>query len=67
MTSTKGLITWRISAGTESSAWLTGLKFQTGFWNKSSKIQIVNYMESDSTRGAIQPGLRILARFSKLG
>jgi len=28
---TKGLITWRISARAEMSAWLAGLKFQPGF------------------------------------
>ena len=37
---------------------LTGLKFQTGFWNKSSENQVVDYMERDSARGAIQPGLK---------
>ena len=44
-----------------------GLKFQTGFWNKSSENQVVDYMERDSARGAIQPGLKILARYSKTG
>ena len=57
----KALITWRISAR------LTRLKFQTGFWNKSSENQIVDYMERDSARGAIQPGLKILARYSQTG
>ena len=42
-----------------------GLKFQTGFWNKSSQNQVVDYMERDSARGAIQPGLKILARYSQ--
>ena len=49
------------------SARLTGQKFQTGFWNKSSENQVVDYMERDSARGAIQPGLRILARYSQTG
>ena len=44
-----------------------GLKFQTGFWNKSSENQVVDYMERDSARGAIQPGLKILARYSQTG
>ena len=44
-----------------------GLKFQTGFWNKSSENQIVDYMERDSARGAIDPGLKILARYSQTG
>ena len=43
------------------------LKFQTGFWNKSSENQVVDYMERDSARGAIQPGLKILARYSQTG
>jgi len=63
----KGLITWRILSRAEISARLTGLKFQPGFWNKSSKKQIVDYMERDSARGAIQPGLKILARYSQTG
>ena len=29
--------------------------------------QIVDYMERDSARGAIQPGLKILARFLQTG
>ena len=44
-----------------------GLKFQTGFWNKSSENQVVDYMERDSARGAIQPGLKILAQYSQTG
>ena len=53
-------------------AWLhgefhPGLKFQPGLWNKSSENQIVDYMERDSARGAIQPGLKILARYSQTG
>ena len=27
-----------------------GLKFQTGFWNKSSDKQVVDYIEKDSAR-----------------
>ena len=40
----KAPIIWRISAR------LTGLKFQSGFWNKSSENQIVDYMEGDSAQ-----------------
>ena len=40
-----------------------GMKFQTGFWDKSSENQIVDYMERDSARRAIQSGLKILARY----
>ena len=47
-------------------AWLHG-EFQPGFWNKSSENQIVDYMERDSARGAIQPRLKILARSSQTG
>ena len=60
-------ITWWVSSRAEISARLTGLKFQTGFWNKSSENQVVDYMESDSARGAIQPGLKILAQYSQTG
>ena len=42
--SSKGLITWRISA------WLAGLKFQPGFWNKFLWNQIGDYMKKDSAR-----------------
>ena len=35
--------------------------------NKFSWNQISDYMEKDSARAAIQPGLKILARFSKPG
>ena len=57
---------WRIGA------WLhgefhPGLKFQPGFWNKSSENQIVDYLERDSARGTIQPVLKILARYSQTG
>ena len=53
-------------------AWLhgefhPGLKFQPGFCNKSFENQIVDYMEKDSARGAIQPRLKILARYSQTG
>ena len=44
-----------------------GLIFQTGFWNKSSENQVVDYMERDSVRGAIQSGLKILAQYSQTG
>ena len=54
----KGPITWWVSPRAEISALLTELKFQTGFWNKSSENQIVDYMEKDSARGAIQSGLK---------
>ena len=60
----KGPITWWVSSRAEISVRLTGLKFQIGFWNKSSENQVVDYMERDSARGAIQPGLKILARNS---
>ena len=63
----KGPITWWVSPRAEISAQLTGLKFQTGFRNKSSENQVVDYMERDSARGAIQPGLKILARYSQTG
>ena len=33
------------------------------FWNKSFENQIVDYMEKDLARGAIQPGLKILLCF----
>ena len=66
-TETKGPITWWVSSRAEISARLTGLKFQTGFWNKSSENQVVHYMERDSARGAIQPGLKLLARYSQIG
>ena len=52
----KGLIKWIISAQAEISpraeisARLTGLKFQPGFWKKSSWNQIVDYMERNSAR-----------------
>ena len=52
------------SSRAEISAQLTGLKFHTGFWNKSSENQIVDYIERDSARGEIQPGLKIIARYS---
>ena len=45
-----GPITWWVSPRAEISARLTGLKFQTGFWNKSSENQVVDYMERDSAR-----------------
>ena len=61
LTHFKGPITWWVAPR------LTGLKFQTGFWNKSSENQVVDYMERDSARGAIQPGLKILARYSQTG
>ena len=44
-----------------------GLKSQAGFWNKSSQNQIVDYMERDSARGAIQLGLKILKRYAQTG
>ena len=44
-----------------------GLKLQPGFWNKSSQNQVVDYMERDSARGVIQPGLKILARSTQTG
>ena len=44
-----------------------GLKFQSGLWNKSFEKQIVDYMERDSARGAIQPGLKILAQYAQTG
>ena len=53
------------NTGLGFSARLTALKFQTGFWNKSSDNQVVDYMERDSARGALQPGLKILARYSQ--
>ena len=58
--------------GGHALAWLhgefhPGLKFQPGFCNKSFENQIVDYMEKDSARGAIQPGLKILARFENTG
>ena len=62
-----GLITWRISSRAEHSARLTGLKFQPGFLNKSSENQVLDYMERDSARGAMQPGLKILARYFQTG
>ena len=57
---------------TRLRAWLhgefhPGLTFQTGFWSKSPENQIVDYMERDSARGAIQSGLKILARYSQTG
>ena len=45
-------------------AWLHG-EFQPVFCNKSFENQTVDYMEKDSARGAIQPGLKILARYSQ--
>ena len=51
----------------ETSARLTGMKFQPGFCNKSFENQSVDYMEKDSARGAIQPRLKILARFENTG
>ena len=57
----RALITWWVSAR------LNTLKFQTGFWNKSSENQVVDYMDRDSGRGAIQPGLKILAWYSQTG
>ena len=47
-------------------AWLHG-EFQPGFWNKFSWNQIGDYMQKDSSRAAIQPGLKILAQFFKPG
>ena len=63
----QGPITWWVSSRAEISARLTGLKFQTGFWNKSSENQVVDYMERDSARGTIQPGQKILAWYSQTG
>ena len=50
----KRLITWRISARLLKQILL------------KSNI-IVDYMERDSARGAIQPGLKILAQFDQTG
>ena len=47
---TKGPITWWVSSRAEISAQLTLLKFQTGFWNKSSENQVVDYIKRDSAR-----------------
>ena len=53
----EGPITWRISSRAEISARLTGLKFQPGFCNKSFENQIIDYMEMDSARAELRPGL----------
>ena len=52
----EGPITWRISARAETLALLL---------KQSSQNQIVDYMKRDSARGAIQPGLKILALFAQ--
>ena len=57
----KGLIKWIISARAEISARLTGLKFQPGFWKKSSWNQIVDYMERNSA-GVFQTRLGFSAQ-----
>ena len=46
----EGPITWWVWSRAEISTRLTGLKFQIGFWNKSSENQVVDYMEKDSAR-----------------
>ena len=60
---------WNFSPANQAeiSDRLTRLKFQTGLWNKSSENQVVNYMERDSARGTIQPGLKNLAQYSQTG
>ena len=46
----KGVITWRISVRAAISARLAGLRFQSGFWRKSSWNESSDYMEKTSVR-----------------
>ena len=50
------MITWRISAR------LAGLRFQSGFWKKSSWNESSNYMKKVSAQDEFHPGMKILNR-----
>ena len=61
----QGMITWQISVPAAISARLAGLRFQSGFWRKSSWNESGDYMEKASVRAENRAGFSARANVLK--